>query len=106
VSVARSETERSLHADLLHRLVAASPGSTTADLQLLYDTIAPLVYHGTTSSPACRRWRREQLRDLDADGVITSVDTPSGRVWVPVELPDGVEPNHVATAPREAVDGE
>lgn len=104
--IERASSDRSIHADLLHRLVAAAPGSTTADLQLLYDTVAPLVYHGTASSPTCRRWRREQLRDLVDGGVITSVDTPRGRVWFPQELPDDVEPNHVGPAPGEAADGE
>lgn len=55
---------------------------------------------GTTVSPVARRWRREQLGELvDAD-VLASFDTPRGRVWVPLELPDGVEVQHAATAAR------
>ena len=100
------DRDRSLHAEFLHRLVVATPGSTTADLQLLYDAVAPLVYYGTAESPTCRRWRREQLRDLDAAGVITSADTPRGRVWVPVELPEGLEVNHTATELQVDDDGE
>lgn len=76
------------------------PGCTTAELQLAYDAITPVAYRGTTASPVARRWRREQLGELVDAEVLASFDTPRGRVWVPLELPDGVDVQHAATAPR------
>lgn len=71
------------HHRVLYRLVLGAPGSTTAELQTLYESIAPLLYRGETTVPACRRWRRSILSDLTDDGVVSSHDTPSGRIWVP-----------------------
>ena len=95
---------RPLHAAVLPRLVAGNPGLTTADLQLCYDAIAPLVYRGTTTSPVDRRWRREQLEALVKDDRVAYRDTPRGRVWVPIELPEGLEVRHATRAARATND--
>lgn len=94
----RGRRDRSLHAEVLHRLVAGAPGSSTAEIQLLYDAVAPLVYRGTTESPVRRRWRREKLAHLAEEGVVASHDTPRGRVWVPLVLPRGMDARHPAAA--------
>lgn len=78
--------EWSLHHRLLYRLVLGAAGSTTADLQLLYDAVAPIAYRGTTISPSgSRRWRRKILNDLRDAEVIDARHTPRGWVWMPVE---------------------
>ncbi|PHQ45123.1 hypothetical protein DJ68_14575 [Halorubrum sp. C3] len=82
---------RSLHADFLHRLVAGAAGSTTEELQDLYETLAPLVYAGTTDMSVSPRHRRRKLNELKDAGLVESFDAPRGLVWVPVEMPEGVE---------------
>ena len=94
----------SVHGDVLHRLVAACAGATTAELQLCYDALAPVCYRGTTSTPVGRRPRREHLSDLVDANLVEFRDTPRGRVWLPVELPDGLEVRNVAAEARAARD--
>lgn len=78
--------EWSFHHRLLYRLVLGAAGTTTADLQLLYDAVAPVAYRGTTASPSSsRRWRRKILNDLRDAGVIEAHETPRGWVWAPTE---------------------
>lgn len=84
-------SEHSLHHRLFHRLVSAAPGSTTLELQLMYEGLAPLVYRGTTWSSVQRRWRRKVLSDLNDSGAVDHRNTPRGRVWFPVTLPDGFD---------------
>lgn len=91
---------RSVHHEVLHRLVAGAAGSTTAEIQLLYDAVAPIAYRGTTDSPVQRRRRREVLRELTDESLVTSHDTPRGRVWVPLTMPDGMDIRYAATEAR------
>jgi hypothetical protein len=78
--------EWSLHHRLLYRLVLGAAGSTTADLQLLYDAVAPVAYRGTTASPlTSRRWRRKVLNDLRDAGVVEATRTTRGWVWTPTD---------------------
>lgn len=78
--------EWSHHHCVLYRLVLGAAGATTADLQLLYDAVAPVAYRGTTSSPSrSRRWRRKILNDLREAGMIDAHETPRGWVWTPTE---------------------
>lgn len=97
---AHRSPERSLHHRLFHRLVSVAPGSTTAELQLMYEGLAPLVYRGTTWSSVQRRWRRKVLSDLSDSGAVDHRDTPRGRVWFPVTLPDGLDVRRAATDAR------
>ena len=99
------DEQRSTHAALLHRLVAAGGGSTTSELHLLYDAVAPMVYRGTTSTPDKRRRRRDVLAALVDEGCVEYHDTPRGRVWVPVAMPEGVSVRHTATEARAAQEG-
>lgn len=90
----------SLHHRLLYRLVLGAPGSTTEELNYLYDAVAPLVYHGTTLEAIAPRTRWERRNALvDAD-LVDSYDTPSGRVWVPLQVPDDLEVRFVAREAR------
>jgi len=52
--------EWSLHHRMLYRLVLGAAGASTAELQLCYEALAPVVYRGRVAS-ACgsRRWRRD-----------------------------------------------
>jgi len=76
--------EWSAHHRLLYHLVLGAPGSTTAELQLLYDAVAPVAYRGLTASPASsRRWRRKVLGDLLDAGVLETHETTGGWVWTP-----------------------
>lgn len=75
--------EWSAHHRLLYRLVLGAPGSTTAEVQLLYDAVA---YRGlTTSTASSRRWRRKVLGDLLDAGVLETHETTGGWVWTPSE---------------------
>lgn len=86
---------------LLHRLIAADAGATTAHIQSLYEAVAPLVYHGTTSEPLHhRRPRRNVLNDLVDEKRVAVHETPRGRVWVPLTLPAGMDVKHSARAAR------
>ncbi|MFW6435608.1 MAG: hypothetical protein ACOCY1_04435 [Halovenus sp.] len=82
---------RSLHADFLHRLVAGAAGSTTEELQGLYEALAPLVYAGTADMDVNPRHRRRKLNELRDAGLVESFDAPRGLVWVPVEMPEGID---------------
>ena len=95
--------EWSLHHRLFYRLVVGAPGSRTADLQLLYDAVAPVAYRGTTVSKCdSRRWRRKLLNDLQDAGVVTSDETPRGWIWRPTA--DAVDDELLAKAP-DTVEG-
>jgi hypothetical protein len=98
----QADASSSLHHQLLHRLVAVAPGATSAELQLMYEGLAPLAYRGTTSSPVQRRRRREVLSELVEGGVVEFHDTSRGRVWVPITLPDEMDVRHAATDARES----
>lgn len=95
----------SFHHEVLHRLVAGAAGITTADLQLLYDATAPIIYHGSLEQPLeGRRYRRSILTELREAGRISSAETPRGRVWTPTTIPTGLDVRHVAREAR--ADGE
>lgn len=98
----RHAVDRDGHAVVLHRLIAGAPGSTTAEIQLLYDAVAPIAYRGTTTTPIARRARREKLSALVEADRVAAHDTPRGRVWVPLAMPEGLAVRHVATEPRES----
>ncbi|QLC35750.1 hypothetical protein EFA46_015950 (plasmid) [Halarchaeum sp. CBA1220] len=73
------------HHRVLYRLVLGAAGTTTSDLHILYDAVAPLVYHGVTKTPVKRRYRRKLLTDLREAGFVEASDTPRGRIWMPAE---------------------
>jgi len=76
--------EWSFHHRLLYRLVLGAPGSHTADLQRLYDAVAPVAYQGVTATASSsRRWRRKLLADLRDAGVVVAHETSRGHLWVP-----------------------
>jgi hypothetical protein len=76
--------EWSFHHRLLYRLVLGVPGSHTADLQRLYDAVAPVTYRGVEETPSSsRRWRRKLLGDLRDAGVVVAHETRQGLLWVP-----------------------
>lgn len=92
----------SFHHRVLYRLVLGAAGSPTAELQLLYDAVAPVAYRGTTASPSSsRRYRRKLLNDLRDAGVVEAHETPRGWVWTPAE--DVVETDRAA---QDAPDAE
>jgi len=93
--------EWSIHHRVFYRLVLGAPGSRTADLQLLYDALAPVVYRGTTASKCdSRRWRRKLLNDLQDAGVVVSAETPRGWIWRPTA--DALDEDVPAIAPDTA----
>lgn len=98
----RRTADRDVHATVLHRLIAGAPGGTTAEIQLLYDAVAPIAYRGTTVTPIARRARREKLAALAEADRVAAHDTPRGRVWAPLAMPEGLAVRHVATEPRES----
>jgi hypothetical protein len=101
--------EWSLHHRMLYRLVLGAAGASTAELQLCYEALAPVVYRGTVAS-ACvsRRWRRELLADLRDEGVITSHPTPRGWIWTPAAsvVDDGMPGEATASTEADVVGGE
>jgi len=93
--------EWTLHHRLFYRLVVGAPGSRSADLQLLYDAVAPVAYRGTMASKCdSRRWRRKLLGDLEDAGVVTSAETPRGWLWWPTA--DAVDDELPTIAPDTA----
>jgi hypothetical protein len=67
-------------------LVVGAAGSTTEELQQLYDAVAPVAYRGLLDTPiSSRRYRRDLLADLERVGVISHTQTPRGRIWAPSE---------------------
>jgi hypothetical protein len=99
--------EWTLHHRLFYRLVAGAPGIRTADLQLLYDVVAPVAYEGTTASPtSSRRWRRKLLGDLQDAGVIDAHPTPRGWVWPPTEAVVATEDVPAVQGPPTTAGGE
>lgn len=93
----------SVHHEVLHRLVAGAAGSTTAELNELYEAVAPVAYNGTTKTAIqSRRYRRQVLSDLEAEDCVSAHDTPRGRVWVTRRLPDDLDVQNIAKEARHA----
>jgi hypothetical protein len=74
--------EWTYHHRVLYRLVVGTVSSHTAELQRLYEAIAPLAYQGAAETPVERRWRRKLLEDLRTAGVLEARKTPHGWLWI------------------------